>query len=1052
MIFDFVNFFLGFFNRAKIPYIYQIFFKILLFPVILSLPIIPSLNNKETLPMNIPKLIPAEYFKENTDLFLISTKDGYLHALNRNNKQIWKTFLEQELMSYPFSPRKLGKDFYLYPFEEQLYIYKDGEFISFNIFIKDLVKKHFLSIDDFTLLGQTKTTLFIIDLDSGEIIQKIDDENNFSFKKRYILSKNKNTITVIRVDYILNCLGLGEEQKFWNVTYSDILIQKGNENLPDYIKYISPNIKDIIYDYNKYTNDNYINYEDIITAYSYFNKDFPPIKIFDRTDSQRILKLDKSDEKIGEIKQLTEYNNQIKNNFGNIDIDIKIKALESINNNNLIKQDKDINNKIENNNKIIINESKYKFFLSKIKNNWYLYVIIIFLLFELYYYKFFYYIFTKREKKEYQEKFKLKNDNIINRNKKADELNNNNKIDNENHFILDEKYNYLNKRPLGDNKTVSIEHKNNLEIFHSKKYSYDVLKKQKRTKNKNDIKTIKEEKKDNDKKEINKKDNKNEILENKEKEDKNEIIKSKFDDDSREIKDEKENSKLSNKNNTGNGIWDDDEDEDNEDINKDMNNKEKENEIKKEFKKSEKISKNKIWDDDEEESEENEEEEKYENKEREEKIKSNNNSNKISKSLENDEDSYEYKETNENTNSKIYRQKKEKKVSRLDIDFENLEKIGEGGFAIVLKGKHKIDNDIYAIKIIDITNNSKECEEIISEAKKMNSIKGEYIVNYAICWYDDNLGSAEKFFSKEENFPSVLKSSINLTKRAKSKIFKSKDEIFNIKEENEEENDEDYIDNSVFKSKNKNNIKNSSLEMQENNNKNQIYNNRSTYRFVFGDDSRILNNSIILTKYNEENHNQKDKKYFFILMEYCDGPTLENFINQHSNKTIERKIIYNYIRQILKGLKKLHKNGIIHGDIKPGNIFIKNDHIKIGDFGLSTFKKDTFLQTKDLKGFTPSYAAPEQTNSKIYNEKIDIYATGITLFEMCSCFGTDMERHLALKKLKSKGEVPERISNDYPQETELIKMMTKLDFNERPSAQEILKSNSFIELGKIVNK
>jgi hypothetical protein len=248
--------------------------------------------------MNIPKLIPAEYFKENTDLFLISTKDGYLHALNRNNKQIWKTFLEQELMSYPFSPRKLGKDFYLYPFEEQLYIYKDGEFISFNIFIKDLVKKHFLSIDDFTLLGQTKTTLFIIDLDSGEIIQKIDDENNFSFKKRYILSKNKNTITVIRVDYILNCLGLGEEQKFWNVTYSDILIQKGNENLPDYIKYISPNIKDIIYDYNKYTNDNYINYEDIITAYSYFNKDFPPIKIFDRSDSQRILKLDKSDGKI----------------------------------------------------------------------------------------------------------------------------------------------------------------------------------------------------------------------------------------------------------------------------------------------------------------------------------------------------------------------------------------------------------------------------------------------------------------------------------------------------------------------------------------------------------------------------------------------------------------------------------------------------------------------------------------------------------------------------------------------------------------------------------
>ena len=78
-----------------------------------------------------------------------------------------------------------------------------------------------------------------------------------------------------------------------------------------------------------------------------------------------------------------------------------------------------------------------------------------------------------------------------------------------------------------------------------------------------------------------------------------------------------------------------------------------------------------------------------------------------------------------------------------------MEKIGEGGFGIVLKGKHKIDKDIYAIKIIDLTYNKKEYEEIISEAKKMNSIKGEYIVNYSICWYDDNLGNAEKFFIKK---------------------------------------------------------------------------------------------------------------------------------------------------------------------------------------------------------------------------------------------------------------------------------------------------------------
>ena len=403
-----------------------------------------------------------------------------------------------------------------------------------------------------------------------------------------------------------------------------------------------------------------------------------------------------------------------------------------------------------------------------------------------------------------------------------------------------------------------------------------------------------------------------------------------------------------------------------------------------------------------------------------------------------------------------------------------MEKIGEGGFGIVLKGTHKIDKDIYAIKIIDLTFNKKEYEEIISEAKKMNSIKGEYIVNYSICWYDDNLGSAEKFFIKKDNTSSINSFSNESDKLSKSITFKASKlnknnilckyknendggDIFNIKEINDEDNyDENNIcfnyNNSKNKSKDKNANTNNSLEF-DNNNTNQIYNNRSKYCFDYLDDSRLLNNSIISRKYKEEIYDEKDKKYFFILMEYCDGLTLENYIKEHSNKTIERKIIYTYIKQILKALKKLHKNGIIHRDIKPGNIFIKNDQIKIGDFGLATkFQKNTILQTKDLRGLTPSYAAPEQTNSKTYNEKIDIYATGITLYEMCSCFGTEMERQLALRDLKNKSIISERIINDYPQEGELIIRMTKKDYNDRPSAEQILKSDIFIELGKIVNK
>ena len=71
---------------------------------------------------------------------------------------------------------------------------------------------------------------------------------------------------------------------------------------------------------------------------------------------------------------------------------------------------------------------------------------------------------------------------------------------------------------------------------------------------------------------------------------------------------------------------------------------------------------------------------------------------------------------------------------------------------------------------------------------------------------------------------------------------------------------------------------------------------------------------------------------------------------------------------------------------------------------------------------------------------------------MCGCFGTEMERQLTLRDLKNKSIISDKIINDYPQESELIIMMTKKDYNDRPSAEQILKSNVFVELGKIVNK
>ena len=149
--------------------------------------------------------------------------------------------------------------------------------------------------------------------------------------------------------------------------------------------------------------------------------------------------------------------------------------------------------------------------------------------------------------------------------------------------------------------------------------------------------------------------------------------------------------KINEKNIIKNNIWDSDEDENEED---EENNNEKSETISEKKSKSKSIKitagsksrknnsksniNNNIWDDDEEEDEKEEE-------------ITTKNKNKKDESLGNI--------INESKNEK--EKEKKNKITRLDSDFENLEKIGEGGYGLVLKGTHKIDKYIYAIKIIN---------------------------------------------------------------------------------------------------------------------------------------------------------------------------------------------------------------------------------------------------------------------------------------------------------------------------------------------------------------
>lgn len=167
-------------------------------------------------------------------------------------------------------------------------------------------------------------------------------------------------------------------------------------------------------------------------------------------------------------------------------------------------------------------------------------------------------------------------------------------------------------------------------------------------------------------------------------------------------------------------------------------------------------------------------------------------------------------------------------------------------------------------------------------------------------------------------------------------------------------------------------------------------------------------------------------------------------------------------RELVNGLDYIHSQGLIHRDLKPGNIFLDmDDHVKIGDFGLATaaIKAKTTagvitkMDADDTKDSaltsqigTTFYVAPEVTKSKgkvSYTNKVDIYSLGVIFFEMAHPpLTTGMERAKVLFNLrKPEIDIPEEFSVKNANSVQLIKWLLQHDPQQRPSTGDILKSH-----------
>lgn len=122
-----------------------------------------------------------------------------------------------------------------------------------------------------------------------------------------------------------------------------------------------------------------------------------------------------------------------------------------------------------------------------------------------------------------------------------------------------------------------------------------------------------------------------------------------------------------------------------------------------------------------------------------------------------------------------------------------------------------------------------------------------------------------------------------------------------------------------------------------------------------------------------------DEKY--IIMEYIYGITLRDYLDYHGHLSVKESVCC--ARQVLAALNAAHSQGIVHRDIKPGNILITTEgRIKVTDFGIARLPgKDSFLMPDRTVG-TVHYISPEQAAGGSVDERSDLYSLGIVLYEM----------------------------------------------------------------------
>ena len=194
----------------------------------------------------------------------------------------------------------------------------------------------------------------------------------------------------------------------------------------------------------------------------------------------------------------------------------------------------------------------------------------------------------------------------------------------------------------------------------------------------------------------------------------------------------------------------------------------------------------------------------------------------------------------------------------------------------------------------------------------------------------------------------------------------------------------------------------------------------------------------------------------YIVMEYVDGMTLREYLNERGGKLTSRETVH-FISQILKALDHAHRNGVVHRDIKPQNIMLlDNGQLRMMDFGIARISRAENQLTGGKAMGSVHYISPEQAKGDETDFTSDIYSVGVMMYEMLSGhlpFDADDVVEVAIKQISDKPQSLQELAPNVPHGLVEIteRAMAKRPDNRYASAAEMLGAlNAYVENPAIV--